>query len=113
MRKSSKCEYTIGVNTRKKKRFLRPEEAIDEAERLNELPNIIKKFIAYKCTTCLFFHVGRSTEDNKKPINKESIFVQEIKIEYITEPNPIKITEPETKPSHDDFDWDNKKNKYI
>lgn len=108
MRKSGKCEYTIGVNTRKKNKFLRPEEAVTEANRLNELPNVVKKFIAYKCTTCNFFHVGRSTEDNKQPTFK--IFDSE----NIT--NVIKVQEEKIKEpiiaEHDDFDWNNK-NKYI
>lgn len=63
MRKSSKCSYKIGVNEKKKERFLRPEQAIALADFLNSKPNIIKKYIAYKCTTCYFFHVGRSWED--------------------------------------------------
>lgn len=108
MRKSGKCEYTIGVNTRKKKKFLRPEEAIDEVNRLNNLPNVVKKFIAYKCTTCHFFHVGRSSEDNKKPtIEDYNKSVSHLK--KAEEIIPVVVV---IEPQHDDFDWDCK-NKYI
>ena len=69
MRKSHKCWYKIGVNTKNKHKYLRPEEAINEAKRLNKLTNTIKKFIAYKCDTCYFFHVGRSQVDNKQENN--------------------------------------------
>jgi hypothetical protein len=102
MRKSNKCEYTIGVNTRKKRKFLRPEEAVSEAERLNGLPNIIKKFIAYKCTTCNFFHVGRTAEDINKP---NTLIFEEKIIEEVKEKEIIT-------PKHDDFDWNNK-NRYV
>ncbi len=64
MRKSHKCKYTIGVNTFDKVKFLHPEDAIKDAERMNKLPTTIRKFIAYKCTTCNFFHIGRSVENN-------------------------------------------------
>lgn len=99
MRKSFKCQYTIGVNTKNKKKFLRPEDAIAEADKINRMPQSIKKVIAYKCTTCQFFHIGRSSEDLDKPI----IDVPTQESEIINQP-PIKFVEP-----HDDFDWETDK----
>ena len=65
MRKSNKCSYKIGIKEKKKVKFLKPEEAIKEADFLNSKPNIIKKYVPYKCTVCHFFHIGRSWEDKK------------------------------------------------
>lgn len=62
MRKSNKCKYKIGVNEFSKRKYLRPEQAIAMANSLNSKPNSIHKTVAYKCTVCHFFHVGRSTE---------------------------------------------------
>lgn len=67
MRKSSKCKYTIGVNTLSKRKYLKPEMAIEMADKINAMPNAIHKTVAYKCTVCHFFHVGRSTELLEKP----------------------------------------------
>lgn len=103
MRKSNKCEYTIGVNTRKKRKFLRPEEAVKEAERINKLPHVIKKCVAYKCTVCHFFHVGRTHEDiPRSPL-------------MIPQPEPEELTDAEqevhieTPVIEDNFDWNIKK----
>lgn len=107
MRKSSKCNYKIGVNIRNKKKFLKPEDAIKEAERLNKMPNVIKKFVAYKCTTCFFFHVGRTNEDTS-PVEFEKLLpkqVEELKLE------PVITLKEKVIIKHDDFDWDSK-NKY-
>jgi hypothetical protein len=69
MQKSHKCKYKIGVNEIQKKKFLKPEDAIAMANFLNTKPNIIHTMVAYKCTTCHFFHIGRSTKVNlPKPI---------------------------------------------
>jgi hypothetical protein len=35
-------------------------EAINEAKRLNLKPNMIHKVIAYKCSICGYYHVGKS-----------------------------------------------------
>lgn len=104
MRKSSKCRYKIGLLEKNKKKFLKPEEAIAECEKLNAQPNTIRKYIPYKCTTCHFFHIGRSSEQNVKQVD---IFKQpeiQIKVE-------ITIISPavEPIPPHDDFDWESDK----
>lgn len=105
MIKSNKCDYKIGAMERKKKRYLTPELAIAAAIKLNALPNIIKKFIPYKCTVCHFFHVGRSHDDLKKE-PATNIFNPELAI-----PQPVIEKEPEPIiiPPHDDFDWDTDK----
>ena len=66
MRKGSQCLTFRRIDpiTRekfyeKKKKYLRPEEAIKAANRLNSLPNRIHVVAPYKCTTCHFFHVGK------------------------------------------------------
>lgn len=104
MRKSNKCEYTIGVNTRKKRKFLRPEEAMEEASRLNSLPHVIKKCVAYKCTTCHFFHVGRTTED----IPRGLLMIPQPEpeeIEKLVEPI-VEIQDETTSTEHEEgFDW--------
>jgi hypothetical protein len=64
MQKSSKCTYKIGEMVREKKKYLRPEEAIKSADMLNEDVTKLHLFSAYKCTTCYFFHVGRSNKIN-------------------------------------------------
>ena len=118
MRKSNKCEYTIGVNKKKKRKYLKPEEALAEAARLNSLDHVIKKCVAYKCTTCHFFHVGRTSEDidhgpltipyqepeeiiHAETIILESKIIQEDKI-------PIKesVSKKNIESAHDEFDWD-------
>jgi hypothetical protein len=48
-----------------KKKFLKPEEAIKAANRLNAKDNVLHKVEAYKCTTCLRFHIGKTKK--KKP----------------------------------------------
>jgi len=135
MRKSNKCEYTIGVNTKKKRKFLRPEEAMAEAARLNELPHVIKKCVAYKCTVCYFFHVGRTHEDlhhdplmipqhepeemleEIKELVAEEVLVEEPKhdenFDWSIKRVPIKeeiisslAPEKKAETEHDDFDWD-------
>jgi len=109
MRKSSKCEYTIGVNKKKKRKFLRPEEAMAEAARLNELPQVIKKFVPYKCTVCYFFHVGRTHEDLHHsplmiPQYEPEEMVEEIKEIAVEAPKLIPI-----EPANPEFDWTVKK----
>lgn len=47
-----------------KKKYLRPEEAIKSAAKLNGDNSKIHMFSAYKCTTCHFFHVGRNHKIN-------------------------------------------------
>ena len=104
MRKSSKCEYTIGVNTKKKRKYLRPEEAVEEANRLNALPHVIKKCIPYKCTTCHFFHVGRTDED----IPRGPLMIPQPEPEELNEAvsvEPVIMKEEKT----DNFDWTVKK----
>jgi hypothetical protein len=100
MRKSAKCFYTIGVNTKFKKKYLHPEDALKEVERINSIPNAIKKMIAYKCTTCSFFHIGRSTED----IKNNGLWEQVIAI-----PKQIVIEAFKPIVLHDDFDWETDK----
>jgi len=63
MQKSSKCEYRYGEKVFKKKRYLRPEDAMKSAKKLNEDPSKLHYFVAYKCTTCLYFHVGKSYKE--------------------------------------------------
>lgn len=104
MRKSNKCEYTIGVNTRKKRKFLRPEEAMEEASRLNSLPHVIKKCVAYKCTACHFFHVGRTTED----IPRGPLMIPQPEPEEIMEiidPVVENYVVMELNETEEDFDW--------
>lgn len=133
MRKSNKCEYKIGVNTRKKKRFLRPEDAIAEAEMVNKQPNVLKKFIPYKCTVCHFFHIGRSSEDNPVSIifphqEPEEIIKEMAKEDEILQapleepkkeeefdwtvkkeiPKEVVVKKEPVKNPHEDFDWDSK-----
>lgn len=63
MRKSSKCKYTIGGVVKDKVKYLRPEEAMRVAKLINEKDaSKIHVMVAYKCTTCFFFHIGRSHE---------------------------------------------------
>jgi hypothetical protein len=45
---------------KEKKKFKTFEDALIEARRLNTLPQTIHKFEAYKCKSCLRFHVGRT-----------------------------------------------------
>ena len=123
MRKSNKCSYKIGINERKKRKFLRPEEAMNEANRLNKQPNLLKKFIAYKCTVCCFFHVGRSNEDLKREsdiftqvheevivedlsIIEEEAQIIETSIEEEAVIEEVVIEDIQVTNSHDDFDWD-------
>ena len=71
MRKGSKCKVYSHTNVetgeqilKDKKKYLRPEQAIAEADRLNKLPKQIHKLFPYKCTSCHFFHIGRHYELN-------------------------------------------------
>lgn len=71
MRKGPKCKVFSHINTetgehilKNKKKYLKPEQAIAEADRLNKLPKQIHKLLPYKCTTCHFFHIGRAGELN-------------------------------------------------
>ena len=106
MRKSNKCEYTIGVNTRKKRKFLRPEEAMAEASRLNLLPHVIKKCVAYKCTTCHFFHVGRTTED----IPRGPLMIPQPEPEELMVDIKEKLIEPIIeKQEEKEFNWEAKR----
>jgi hypothetical protein len=66
MQKSSKCTYKMGEVVKEKKRYLRPEDAIESAAKLNEDKTKLHIFAAYKCTTCHFFHVGRSHKINPR-----------------------------------------------
>jgi hypothetical protein len=43
-----------------KKIFKKFEDAVTEAHKRNEMPNVYHKFVAYKCKTCLRFHIGHS-----------------------------------------------------
>src|SRR6185312_16776240 len=100
MIKSNKCNYKIGMNERKKKKYLTPEQAITAANQLNALPNTIKKFKPYKCTVCHFFHIGRSHEDiENKP--EKNIFNGELSTHKPIEDTEEKIVPP--LPTHDDF----------
>ncbi len=121
MRKSYKCSYKIGINEKKKVKFLRPELAIAEAERLNNMPNAIKKYVPYKCTTCYFFHVGRSIDSLE--VKKNGVFVQEgdrvadpvqevVVVAAVEKKKPVEVikkVEILYGPDHDDFDWDKDK----
>jgi rubrerythrin len=62
MQKSSKCSYKYGDKIIHKKRYLRPEQALESARKLNEDPSKIHYFSAYKCTMCNFFHVGKNNK---------------------------------------------------
>ena len=64
MQKSNKCGYKMGEFTREKKKYLRPEEAIESTKKLNSDPSKLNLFVAYKCTTCYCFHVGKSHKTN-------------------------------------------------
>lgn len=64
MQKSSKCTYKMGEVITQKKKYLRPEEATESAKKLNEDQTKLHLFAAYKCTSCHFFHVGRSHKIN-------------------------------------------------
>ena len=109
MRKSNKCEYTIGVNTRKKRKFLRPEESMEEAARLNLMPHVIKKFVAYKCTKCHFFHVGRTTED----IPRGPLMIPQPEPEELISEEKVEVVPPvEEKVEIKEFDWETKRTIY-
>ena len=64
MQKSSKCTYKMGEAIKEKKKYLRPEEAMESAKKLNEDKTKLHVFSAYKCITCHFFHVGRTHKIN-------------------------------------------------
>lgn len=64
MQKSNKCTYKMGVVIKQKKKYIRPEEATESAKKLNEDQTKLHLFAAYKCTSCNFFHVGRSHKIN-------------------------------------------------
>lgn len=68
MRKSNKCSYSIGPYKKDKRKFLRPEDAINESKKLNMRESTLHLYQAYKCTVCHFFHIGRSNvlNDNYK-----------------------------------------------
>ena len=54
----------IGENGEKvwkdKVKFLTLDDAIIEAKRMNNLPKTIHKLVAYKCTVCHKYHIGRN-----------------------------------------------------
>lgn len=56
----------IGTNGEKvmkqKQKYDTDKEAIEEARKLNSLPETIHKAVAYKCGTCGKWHVGRTTK---------------------------------------------------
>jgi hypothetical protein len=54
----------MGVVIKQKKKYIRPEEATESAKKLNEDQTKLHLFAAYKCTSCNFFHVGRSHKIN-------------------------------------------------
>ena len=54
-----------------KKKFKTFEDALFESRRLNNKPTTIHKFEAYKCKTCLRFHVGRT---NKILVHKVDLY---------------------------------------
>jgi hypothetical protein len=60
MNNSSVCTFILNGITRPKKRYLTAEAAHKAAKDLNNLPTTIHKFGEYKCTTCFYFHVGRT-----------------------------------------------------
>lgn len=69
MRKGSQCKTFSHIDTatgekvfRDKTKYLKPESASIDAQKLNDSPKQIHKVYAYKCTSCHFFHVGRVTE---------------------------------------------------
>lgn len=63
---NNQCETFshIGNNGEKvmklKQKYETDKEAIEEARKLNSLPETIHKAVAYKCVTCGKWHVGRT-----------------------------------------------------
>lgn len=66
---NSKCTRFMYIDEdnkpvyRPKKKFETDKEAIAEAKRRNSLPETIHKFVAYKCTTCFKWHVGKTMKE--------------------------------------------------
>ena len=46
-----------------KKKYKTFEEALQAARNMNKNPNQIHKMQAYKCKTCLRFHIGRTYDE--------------------------------------------------
>jgi len=63
---TQQCYKTIGNDIRYKKKLISDKLAIKEAKRLNNKPNQIHKVIAYKCSICGYYHVGKSHKELKK-----------------------------------------------
>lgn len=57
---TNQCYKTINNVKVYKHKLKTDTEAITEAKRLNNKPNIIHKVIAYKCSICGSYHVGKS-----------------------------------------------------
>ena len=57
---TNQCYKIINGEKRYKKKLKTDIDAINEAKRLNSKPNAIHKVVAYKCSLCLYYHVGRS-----------------------------------------------------
>lgn len=57
---TNQCYKTIGETKVYKHKLNTDIEAINEAKRLNDKPNMIHKVIAYKCSICGSYHVGKS-----------------------------------------------------
>jgi len=57
---TSQCYKTIQGNLIYKTKLKTDMEAINEAKRLNNKPQIFHKVVAYKCSICGYYHVGKS-----------------------------------------------------
>lgn len=57
---TNQCYKTINDVKVYKTKLKTDVDAINEAKRLNSKPNIIHKVIAYKCSICGNYHVGKS-----------------------------------------------------
>lgn len=64
MQKSANCSYKRNGETIQKKKFLKVDEAVAAADSQNKKVSNIHLFTAYKCTTCFFFHIGKSHKLN-------------------------------------------------
>lgn len=52
--------------TKSKKKFDTLDEAIDEAKRINSKDKTIHKVVAYKCSKCCKYHIGRNGKELKE-----------------------------------------------
>lgn len=66
--KNSQCETFSHIDSdgnkvmKSKQKYDTDKEAIEEARKLNALPDSIHKAVAYKCVTCGKWHVGRTNK---------------------------------------------------